>query len=548
MENGMLELAVEAALRRAPAAAVAVVVEEASAHAVSYALLRAKVEALRPRLRSIGVGPGRVLSIFTARTPEAIALTFAAAIEGAVFYHYETQYGLEQLRAVAPHAVTLVVDDHGLAELTRAKQPLEPLRPIYLPNDVELSGPPRAPRAPPADLATLADDAAVLARRVRHDATPVTAGAASLCFTSGSTGRPKGILTPGQAYVANAFTDGMVWSLRAEDRILNMVSIGHAFGLNQIFSTLTAGAALHLFAQPVLSRDQWAERMRAIVDRSGITGFSLGASLFHSFVAGCELLFGPKTSLRFVSLGGAPLTERQQGDVVRALGPEVAVIKTYGQGEVNRIAMLDVTAPENAARAASVGRPVPGCRVFITRDRTTVEPPGEVGEVAVLSASRAMLRYLDDEVLTRARLGSHPAFPGETVVYTGDHGHLDDDGYLFLDGRRDGVFKRNWVLVYPSVVEDGLRRHPDVGEAVVFSVQRRAAIQSTSVVAIVRARRPITGAALIPWARDNLPPSHAPDDVRVWEELPTTGIGKLDRAQIRRRYLAEQCEWDVDEG
>ena len=537
----LLEVALECALAGRPAADAAIVVEDAHPRAVTYGELRRWIAALRPQLRALGVRPGATLAFYTDRTPEAIAATLAAVLEGAVFCHHDTAYGLPQLeRAVFDtRALALVVDAHGLQQLANASRDPVALRSVYLATDPTPDGAAALPR-----LSLDAPDAS--AGLTRRDAHTIAESAGTLCFTSGSTGRPKCIHLPGHAYVANALSDAAVYGACASDRILHMLSIGHSYGLIQLFSTLLNGGALHVWNGGVMSKREWLARVQAIVAGSRITGFHCGASLFHTFADAAQgVLFPAPTSLRFVSLAGAPLPPAQVDRVAAVLGPQVALYKEYGQGEVSRLTVLHANAPEHHARRGGVGRAVPGNVVFAAADRMTVAAPGEPGEMAIVSPTRSMVGYLGDDALTRERMGTHAAFPGATVIYTGDQGYVDADGYVFLLGRRNAVFKRNWVLVYPEAVETDLAQHPEIVEAAVFGVEVRGAVQPGRIVAIVRTRTPVAVEALAAWAREHVESSRVPDDLQRWDELPRTASGKLDRVEIRRRYLTGACPWDV---
>ena len=159
-------------------------------------------------------------------------------------------------------------------------------------------------------------------------------------------------------------------------------------------------------------------------------------------------------------------------EALPALGDGLQIFKTYGQTEVFRPTCLRPA--EFAARMRSVGRPFGRSRVYVVRDDGSVAAPGERGEV-VATGLGVMLGYLDgaDE---QKKLRDNPFRgaddPGAKAVFTGDVGHLDEDGYLFLLGRRDAMLKIMGNRVYPDEVAAQLLALPGVLQAEVVGVDR----------------------------------------------------------------------------
>ncbi len=107
-------------------------------------------------------------------------------------------------------------------------------------------------------------------------------------------------------------------------------------------------------------------------------------------------------------------------------------------------------------------------------------------------------------------------------------GRLDDDGYLFLDGRREDLIISGGVNVYPLEVENALREHPGVEDVAVFGVPDEAWGHRVCAAVV----GPATEAELASYARERLSPPKRPKEWRFLEELPRTLTGKVRRDRL----------------
>lgn len=286
-------------------------------------------------------------------------------------------------------------------------------------------------------------------------------------FTSGSTGSPKGVLVARRDLLERAETEIDCFGLTERDVLLSVLPFSFDVGLNQLMASLVAGATLVIL-------DSWmpADILRAVAER-GVTGISAVPSIWLDFLKS-GLSFdrtGAHRSLRYVTVSGGDL-DPSNLEALPSLGDGLQIFKTYGQTEVFRPTCL---LPDEFARhKQSVGRPFGRTRVYVVRDDGQVAAPGERGEV-VATGLGVMLGYLDgaDE---QKKLRDNPfrgaGDPGAKAVYTGDVGYLDEEGYLFLLGRRDAMLKIMGNRVYPDEVAAQLLALPGVLQAEVVGVDR----------------------------------------------------------------------------
>jgi len=302
------------------------------------------------------------------------------------------------------------------------------------------------------------------------------------------------VLVSGADLLARARGEAELYGLTAADRLLGLLPFSFDVGLNQLVSSLVAGAEL------VLS-DSWLPAdVRETVTARGITGVSAVPFVWEQMLAAGMTLAGAP-ALRYVTISGGDLSPSGLSRM-----PEVAagagIFKTYGQTETFRSTAL--LPEEFAARPRSVGRPVEGVRLSL-----------DGGEV-VHAGAGTMLGYLGD--------GGPP--PAE--VRTGDRGEIDAAGYLTLRGRRDEMVKVRGHRVYPAETAAALHEIPEVREAEVVATggARLVAFVAGDGLAGTDVRRALSR---------TLPAWLVPGEVVILSALPRLPNGKPDREALRGR-------------
>lgn len=352
-------------------------------------------------------------------------------------------------------------------------------------------------------------------------------------FTSGSTGKPKGVLIGERDLTARAWAEAQWFQLGADDVLLNILPFSFDVGLNQVLSAMCAGCSL------VLLHSWLPADILATVAERRVTGISAVPSIWSDFLK-ADLRFdarGPHASLRYITISGGDLS-REKLDRLPAMLDGVGIIKTYGQTETFRSTAL--LPPEFSRKRQSVGRAFADARVYVVREDGALAAPYEVGEI-VHTGLGVMQGYLDGEDPQR-KLRPNPFFgpedPASSAVFTGDHGYLDEEGYLYLVGRRDDMLKVAGNRLYPRQVSDQLAAIEGVAEAEVVGV--RLADDETHLVAFVALQ---ASSALPPMLirralASRLPSFMLPEQVVIVPALPRTANGKPDRQALTAQAAA----------
>ena len=357
--------------------------------------------------------------------------------------------------------------------------------------------------------------------RCLHEASPVSiedhALGRPMHYTSGTTGSPKGVWVEpvGEAAAAAISRDfAEQWGLTPDEVHLLCSPLAHSAPHRFSLRTLEAGGTV------VLQSRFEAKETLAAIELFGVTStFVVPTHLERIFSLEPKVLKRHySTSMRMLIHAGAPIraeTKRRAIDFF----PDDSVWEFYGstEGGATRIS------PEEWLRKpGSVGTPRPGAAILIRDDDGEPVPRGEVGTVWVRDPHAERFSYWGDEEKTRA------AWEGDAFT-VGDLGRLDDDGYLFLEGRRYDTIISGGVNVYPQEVEAVLAEHPSVLECAVYGREHTEWGQEVCALVVVRPGEPFDAAVLRTWARERLAGFKVPRRYEVVDELPRTATGKVLR-------------------
>ena len=368
-------------------------------------------------------------------------------------------------------------------------------------------------------VATLAEVTAVAdaAQDGQAPVPPLAVDPACFLYTSGSTGLPKAVVcTHAQmTFAATAVASQLGYA--SGDVIYVALPLSFDYGLYQIFLAALSGAQVHLG-----SAAQAGTQLVAGLRDTGATILPAVPSLADGL---SRLLGRPGArppALRLLTSTGAAMPERVP-DELRALIPGLRVQLMYGLTECKRATIMPPD--EDRRRPGACGRPLPGTEVFAADDTGERLPPGEVGEI-VVRGPHVMAGYWRCPEMTDQRF--RPVAGLFPQLHTGDYGWLDDDGYLYLSGRRDGLYKERGFRVSVTEVEAAAYRIPEIRAAAV--VPPGPGRDGATLIAVTELAPP----ELLLRLRHELEDYKVPADCLVVPELPLTENGKVDRARLIR--------------
>lgn len=340
---------------------------------------------------------------------------------------------------------------------------------------------------------------------------------AMLLYTSGTTGAPKGVMLSHANLLANAEAVIDYLQLTADDSVLDVLPFYYAYGASVLHTHLLTGGRIVL--APSLA---FPHLVTQALQAESITGFCGVPSTYSLLLEHAPLSGQVAPSLRYLTQAGGAMPARLVRRLRDAL-PHVRLFLMYGQTEAT--SRLTYLPPEDIdERAGSVGRALRDVEIRICRDDGTWASHGETGEVCARGPN-VMLGYWNNPEATDAVLR-------EGWLHTGDLGHLDAEGYLYLDGRRSDMIKTGAHRVNPADVEEAITELPWVIEAAVVGIDDDVMGQVIKAFVVVAQEQPRGEDRIRAHCRARLAPYKVPKQVEFIGALPRTASGKVRRVQL----------------
>jgi fatty-acyl-CoA synthase len=347
---------------------------------------------------------------------------------------------------------------------------------------------------------------------------------AVLLFTSGTTGDPKAAVLRHRHLTSYIITTLEFMSADEDEAQLVSVPCYHVAGISAVLSSLYSGR--RVFYVPAFDPTDWVQAVR----QERITQAMVVPTMLSRVLEIVEADGEGLPSLRHLSYGGG----RMPVDLIeRAMAamPDVSFVNAYGLTETSStIAVLtpddhrEAGASDDPAvrgRLGSVGRPLPTIELEIRGADGELLPIGQRGEIYVRGDQVA------GEYLGRSALTDDGWFP------TNDAGHLDEHGFLYLDGRLDDVIVRGAENLSPGEIEDMLLTYPGVVEAAVVGVPDPEWGETVAAAVVLAPGVDVTEDELKAYVRERLRSTKTPAVIDFRSELPYNETGKLLRRVLR---------------
>ena len=496
----------------------------------TYAQLDAEVNRHAHGLLALGIARGDVLAVFLYNTPAFVFTLLAAARIGAVFNPINYRLAPQELAFILQDGqARALVFEREVAEVVARTQALLADEGAQLSHWIYADE--GATDVTPAGASARLSD---LAAGRASDAPDVAVDERDPCilmYTSGTTGRPKGVLHSHRSKLAHNALMHQIMQFRREDVGLSVAPLNHTAELHTSFlPRLQVGATL------VLQRRFDAAEAWRLVEAEQVSFFFAAPTMVAMLLHEPSLATRNTQSLRLVEYGGASMAPHLIREWTRQVG--TGLVQVFGTTEMGPC--MSVLYPhEQLSHAGSAGLPALSHDLIVAQipaDGSPTDPGlrcalGEVGEILVRGP--CMMAGYMQRPDANARALAHGWY------HTGDMGHLDADGYLWIRDRMDYMINSGAENVYPREVEDALVEHPGVlevavvgeaderwGQVVVAHVVRKAQGQAADAAQL--------DAFLV--QGDRLAAYKRPRRYHFVDSLPKTTSGKIQKHLLRQPH------------
>ncbi|MFF5209077.1 amino acid adenylation domain-containing protein [Streptosporangium sp. NPDC000396] len=465
---------------------------------LSYGRLERRARDQAERLVALGVGRGDVVGVCVERSAELVVALLAVLMAGAAYLPLDPSYPAERNRRALAGA--------GARFLIAGRDPR---------SRVDAAG------VRVLDVRTYERTAGTTGRGL-----PVVSGddIAYVMYTSGSTGTPKGVMVAHDGVCNNLEWRRRVTGVGPGDRLLHTVSFSFDPSVWQLFGPLTTGAEVVLATQEEAADP---ERVGSLIrdHRVTIADF-VPSTLARTLDTAAP---GDLASLTHVFCGGERLPrdlavrfhERLRARLFNQYGPTEATIDTTSH---------PVT-PAEPRHETSIGRPIANKQVYVLDGDLEPVPVRVPGELWIGGAGLAY-GYVGSPAATADRFRPDPyGPPGARIYRSGDLVRHRHDGTLEFLGRLDEQVKLNGVRIEPAEVEDALREHPAVADAVVVLREVRGRPALVGYV-VSRDAGAFDVASLRGHLVERVPPAFVPAHLVRVAEIPRGVTGKVAAGRL----------------
>lgn len=345
-------------------------------------------------------------------------------------------------------------------------------------------------------------------------------------FTSGTTGRSKaGVLTHGQmAFVVTNHLCDLMPGTTADDASLVVAPLSHGAGVHQL-TQVARGAPTILMPT---ERFDIEEAFRLIA-RHRVTNMFTVPTILKMLAEHPAATRHDHSSLRYVIYAGAPMYREDQKTALRSLGK--VIVQYFGLGEVTgNITVLPPALHEledgPRARVGTCGFERTGMQVSIQDEEGRELAPFETGEICVIGPAVFAGYYDNPDANAKAFR--------DGWFRTGDLGHLDAEGFLYITGRASDMYISGGSNIYPREIEEKILTHPAIAEVAVVGVPDPMWGEVGIAVCVAREGADAPGEMeLAAFLADRLARYKLPKRFVFWEALPKSGYGKVPKRLVR---------------
>jgi fatty-acyl-CoA synthase len=355
-------------------------------------------------------------------------------------------------------------------------------------------------------------------------------------FTSGTTGRSKAaVLTHGQmGFVVTNHLCDLVPGTTEADASLVVAPLSHGAGVHQLMISARGAPSI------LLSTERFdIDEAYRLIARHRVTNIFTVPTILKMLVEHPAADAHDHSSLRYIIYAGAPMYREDQKAALAKLGK--VIVQYFGLGEVTGNitvlpSRLHVAEDGPDARIGSCGHERTGMEVQIQDDEGREVAAGTQGEICVIGPAVFAGYYDNPEANAKSFR--------DGWFRTGDLGHMDEQGFVYITGRASDMYISGGSNIYPREIEEKILTHPAIAEVAVLGLPDPVWGEIGVAVCVARAGKSATEAEVAEFLSAKIARYKMPKRFFFWEALPKSGYGKVPKRLVRDELEARgELEW-----
>jgi long-chain acyl-CoA synthetase len=341
---------------------------------------------------------------------------------------------------------------------------------------------------------------------------------AVLVYTSGTTGHPKGVMLSHGNLISNARSTIELLPLKPMHRALMTLPMSHVYGM-MLMNTGSVNGAITAYLK-------WFEPVKVLetIEKYRIERASLVPTMLIELIHFPERENYDTSSLKVVMAGSAPLSEEVRLEFARLYN--CRMVDGYGQSEASCV--VAAYRDEEPAVPVACGRAIPDVKVCIMDNSDMQLAPNMTGEICI-QGDLVMQGYWGNEQATR-----------ETIVdgwlHSGDVGHLDKNGYLFITDRKKDLIIKGAENISPREIEEIIYRHPAVAECAVFGVHDAKYQEEIAAAIVLKPEQSASADEIGQHVLNFITKFKKPAYIDFYDSLPKKSNNKILKRTLRKEF------------
>lgn len=348
---------------------------------------------------------------------------------------------------------------------------------------------------------------------------PQAEDTAEILYTTGTTGTSKGIEVTHGSNVALAENVKYGTEMKEGNVEFIPLPLSHSHGLRCCYANILNGSAVVL-----MEGVSWMKQVFKMIEEYKVTAMDVSPSavmIFDQLAKG--QLATISEQIDYIQVGTEPLQEKVK-EILMTSFPSARLYNFYGSTESGRTCVLDFNKEKDRARC--IGKPTRNATFIVTdEERKPIESSRENMGLLASAGPMNMKGYWRQPELTAQTMQ-------DGYVYTNDMGYIDEDGYVYMFGRKDNVINCQGIKISPEEIEESVRKYEQIVDCACVPMEDKLSGQVPKLFVVVRDKDTFQKKDLTVFLKNYIDGNKMPKRIEVIDEIPRTSNGKIHRAKL----------------